>query len=264
MIQGITTDTNGQVICTSASKHKIFIFSREGEKLHSFGECGINPENMFSPSGVVVDKDGHILVACQYSLKKFSMEGDLVKEYGGVKALDSDPLKLQAPSGLALGRSGRVYVSEIQTNKVKILDSDLSFISEFTDACPDLGSGHLNNPQGVAVNSEGNVYVPDMSNSVIQVFSSDGEFMFKFGKMGAGPDCTNTPCSISIDKDDHVYVGSGTCKVSIFDKKGVFIRSFGSHGAELGKFNYPRGLHVDAEGKVYVGEWTTNRIQVFK
>lgn len=264
MTQGITTGPKGEIVCTSASNHEVVIYNKVGEKQCSFGGCGIDPSNMFNPSGVAINEEGNVLVACQYSLKKFSMDGKLLREYGGIMAPDSDPLKLQAPSGLVVGLNGRVYVSEIQTNKVKIFDSDLSFVAEFTDACPELGSGHLNHPQGVAVNSKGNIYVADMSNNVIQVFAADGKFLFKFGKMGVGPGCINTPSSIAVDGQDHVYIGSGTCTVSIFDEKGTFMRVFGSHGAELGKFNYPRGLHVGVDGKVYVGEWTTNRIQVFQ
>ncbi len=263
MVQGITTGPDEEIIC-SVAKHEIFVFNSDGEKILSFGSCGIQPEELLNPSGVAVNGDGHLLVACHYSIKKFTLKGELVQEYGGAMAPDSDERKLQAPSALVIAPNGNVYISEMSTHKVKIFDSDLNFISSFTNACPDLGSGHLNMPQGLAVNSEGEVYVADLVNCVIQVFSGDGDFLFKFGKSGAGAGSTPTPCSIAIDEGDNVYVGSGTCTVSIFKKKGGFVRKFGSNGAELGKFNYPRGLHVDKHGRVYVGEWTNNRIQVFK
>lgn len=264
MVQGITTGPDGEIICSIAAKHAIFVFNPDGEKILLFGSCGIQPEELMSPSGVAVNGDGHLLVACQYSIKKFTLKGELVQEYGGAMTPDPDERKLQAPSALVIAPNGNVYISEIQTHKVKIFDSNLNFISSFTNACPDLGSGHLNMPQGLAVNSEGEVYVADQLNGVIQVFSGDGDFLFKFGKPGATAGSTTTPCSIAIDEGDNVYVGSGMSIVSIFKKNGGFVRKFGGNGAELGKFNYPRGLHVDKQGLVYVGEWTNNRIQVFK
>ncbi len=264
MIQGITTGPAGEIIYSSGAKHHIVVCNADGEKTLTFGSCGIQPEELMSPSGVAVNSDGHLLVACQYSIKKFTLKGEFLQQYGGVMAPDSDECKVQAPSALAIAPNGNIYISEVQAHKVKIFDSDLNFISFFTDACPDLGSGHLNTPQGLAINSEGNVYVADQLNGVVQVFSGDGEFLFKFGKSGGAVGNTTTPCSIAIDSNDYVYLGSGMCTVSIFKKNGDFVRAFGGNGAELGKFNYPRGLHVDKQGTVYVGEWTTNRMQVFK
>ena len=78
-------------------------------------------------------------------------------------------------------------------------------------------------PQGIAVNSEGNVYVANMMNHVIEVFDPEGGYLLKLGKMGSRIGCTTFPSALIIDKDDNMYVSSGTCSVSVFDSKGDFI-----------------------------------------
>ena len=72
-------------------------------------------------------------------------------------------------------------------------------------------------PQGIAVNSEGNVYEADTCtmNHMIQVFDPEGEYLFKFGKMASGIGYTPSPSALIIDKDDSLYVSSGTCSIYI-------------------------------------------------
>ena len=224
---------------------------------------GISPGQFLSPSGVAVDSDGNILVASHYFVQKFSPTGQFLQQAGGTNP-QAAPFTIESPRCLAIGKNGRIYITEQQKNRVTILNSDLSFYKRFTDADKMLGSGHLNMPQGLAVNSKGNVYIADMMNHAVQVFDSEGEFQFRFGKMGAGPGCTTSPSAITIDSNDNVYVGTGGCSISIFDSSGNFVRSFGEYGSEVGKFSTIRALHIDSNEILYVGEWQSNRIQLFQ
>ena len=225
------------------------------------GVPGISVGQFMSPSGVAVDADGNILVASHFFVQKFSPTGKFLQQVGG---MNEQLFSLHSPRGMAIGKSGRVYITEQQKHRVAILNSDLSFYKRFTDADWMLGSGHLNMPQGIAVNSRGNVYVADMMNHAVQVFDSEGKFQFRFGKMGTGPGATTSPTSIAIDSLDYVYVGTGNYCICVFDAGGKFVRSFGEHGSEVGKFNMIRALHVDCNNILYIGESTCNRIQLFR
>lgn len=161
LIGGITTAPSGEVIFSSGAKHCIRIY-REGE-VTTFGKCGIMEDNdLLSPGGVAVTQDGELLVAGQYHLKRFTLDGKLVGVVGDFKQPDSD-LTLQAPLGLALGKEGRIYIVETAKHRVKIFNSDFTFHSSFTKGDKRLGPGHLNNPMGVAINSKGEVFVTDIS-----------------------------------------------------------------------------------------------------
>ena len=259
--EGIASTAEGHLV-VSTMKHKVIIFDKEHEKILEIGgDPGLGMGQFLSPSGVVVDGDGNILVAGHYFVQKFSKDGKFLQQAGGTQGAS---FCIESPRAMAIGKGGRIYITEQQKHQVKVLNPDLTLYKTFTNACRTLGSGHLNMPQGIAVNSVGNVYVADMMNHAIQVFDPEGKYLFKFGKMGSRIGCTTSPSALFIDKDDNVYVGSGTCSVSIFNSKGDFIRSFGECGSELGKFHQIRALHIDMEGLLYVGEWTSNRIQIFR
>lgn len=259
--EGIASTQDGRLVI-SIVRQKVLIFNSDHEKiLEMGGEPGIGIGQFLSPNGVAVDSDGNILVASHYFIQKFTSSGKFLQQAGGMNPMG---FSIEAPRGMAIGKDGRIYIAEQQKHRITILNRDLSLHKRFTDADRMLGSGHLNMPQGVAVNSEGNVYVADMMNHVIQVFDPEGVFLFRFGKMGHGPGTTTSPSAIAIDKEDYVYVGTGSCSVSIFDPKGGFVRAFGEYGAEVGKFSQIRALHIDRDGVLYVGEWTSNRIQMFK
>lgn len=279
LVGGITTTPTGKIIFSSGAKHSITVITRtgkkgseddgEGEELErrSFGKCGImEDEEMVSPAGLAVNEEGHILVASQYHLKRFTIDGELLGVTGDYKSPEANET-LQGPMGMALGSDGRVYIVETSKHRVKIFTSDFSFLSSFSKADKRLGSGHLNNPMNIATNSQGQVFVTDISNNDIQVFSADGEYQFRFKKQGHGLGTVQSPMALAIDAQDYVYVASGTGTISIFeirDKEAVFVKAFGSHGMEFGQFSAIRCMHIDREGKLYVGEMTGNRIQVFQ
>ena len=245
----------------SVVRQKVLIFNREHEKIFELGgEPGLGLGQFMSPGGVAVDADGNVLVVSHYFIQKFSSTGKFLQQAGG---MDMTAFYLDTPRGIAIGKEGRIYVTEQQKHRVSILNPDLSLYKRFSDADPMLGSGHLNTPQGLAINAEGNVYIADMLNHVVQVFDAEGTFLFRFGGMGQGHGTTPSPTAVAIDSCDYVYVATGYV-ISVFDAKGKFVLAFGEYGSEVGKFSTIRALHIDRNGVLYVGEWMSNRIQIFK
>jgi hypothetical protein len=72
------------------------------------------------------------------------------------------------PSGIAVDRSGNVYVSDRGNHRVQVFTGS----GEFITAWGTQGSekGQLNKPAGIAVADRGSVYVSDRGNARIQVF----------------------------------------------------------------------------------------------
>ena len=260
--EGIATTSDGGLVVTTM-RHKVLIFNSNHEKTMELGgDPGLGMGQFLSPTGIAVDSEGHILVASHYYIKRFSLTGKCLQQAGGTEQDGS--LSIDSPRGLALGKGGRIYITEQQKHRVTILNPDLSLYKRFSDADRMLGSGHLNMPQGLAVSSSGDVYVADMLNHVVQVFDAEGTFQFRFGGMRQGPGTTMSPTAVAIDTEDYVYVGCATCTVSIFTAEGKFVRTFGQQGVDVGKFSMIRALHLDQHGVLYVGEWTANRIQMFR
>lgn len=73
----------------------------------------------------------------------------------------------------------------------------------------------------LGVDSEGNMYVMDAGNSRIQKFDPKGEYVQTIGKKGQGPGEFDSMYGFYIDKEDQIYVSSGT-KIQKFNAEGVF------------------------------------------
>ena len=258
----IATGRNGEIVVASYTNSKIHVYSGDDfELLHTFGGSGYMDGQFTCPSGIAIDRHNRILVSSMNKLDVFTMKGQFVK---GVGNQGKGPLEFNHASGVAVGKKGKIYVADSQNNRIQVLNSDLSYSSSFTKACPTLGSGCLSQPQAVAINGEGNIYVVDMNNHAVQAFTPEGDFILRFGKYGTTPGCLCIPMALVIDQEDNVFVGSSMGTVSIFDKQGTFLRQFGSYGSELGQFNQIRGMHIDRKGQLYICEWMANRIQIFQ
>ena len=119
----------------------------------------------------------------------------------------------------------------------------------------------------MAFDSAGNMYVGEQrtyTSAYIQVFTAEGQFLRKFKNTGSGKGELNFPSSISIDRDNVVYVTDyhNSC-VSMFTTEGVFLRSFGTRGNGHGQFNYTSGITMDKDGFIYISDFINGRIQIF-
>ena len=246
----------------SYTNSNVHVYSGDDfELLHTFGGTGYLDGQFMYPSGIAIDRHNRILVSSMNKLDVFTMKGQFVK---GVGNQGKGNLEFSQASGIAVGKRGEIYVADSQNNRIQVLNSDLSYRTSFSKACPSLGSGCLSHPQAVAINSEGNIYVVDMNNHAVQAFTPEGEFILRFGKYGTTPGCLCVPMALVIDQEDNVFVSTSMGTVSIFDKLGTFLRQFGSYGSELGQFNQIRGMHIDCKGQLYICEWMSNRIQIFE
>ena len=262
--EGITTGHHGEIVVTSFEEHKVLIYSEDFELITEFSGMSLPQEDRFlCPRSVAVFDNNSLLLLGVDTLQKLTLEGELLASMGKLKK-GKGPLEFGQPSGIAIGKDGRVYISEVDNQRIQILNSDFTHCGFAVN--PELTKKAKDSPQALAINSEGNVYMVDQGNSNVQVFSPEGKFLFKFGKHGSPIvwGALTSPMALAIDCRDNVYVGNATGIISIFNKEGKFVRSFGAHGEEPGEFYLIRGMHVDKKDRLYVCEWTTNRVQVFQ
>ena len=243
---GVAVNQRGEVVVTEGGINRVSVFSPSGKKLRSFGNL--------SPQGLTVDGEGNILVA-DYSnsrIQKFTAEGQFLATYGG------GPMQLNGPTDITFNTiNSKVYVVDRNNNRIKVLNSDLTFSSTFGNL--GRGKGQFYGPWGIACDSTGKVYVTDMTNYRIQVFTAEGTFVRMFGRRGKGKGELGTPYYVAVDTSGMVYVSEYTNnRVSVFTSEGQFVMSFGR-----GEFQSPFGLAVDNSGVVYVCDRDNNRVQVF-
>lgn len=162
------------------------------------------------------------------------------------------------PYGIAVGPSGRLYVSDTAARRVFAFDRDrqtVGFVGEGR-------TGRLAKPVGVAVDGDDVVFVADSTLKRVFGYGLDGELAIAIGHEGE----LDSPSGLAIDRAaDRVYVAdAGKHQVLAYSSRdGALVRTLGKRGGEPGEFNYPTNLSVDGEGHPYVADTLNFRIQVF-
>jgi sugar lactone lactonase YvrE len=191
--------------------------------------------------------------------------------------------------GLGIDRSGNIYVTEINNNRVQMFKGDGTFIR--TWGIQGSGNGQFQSPGDVAVDSRENVYVADTRNHRIQKFQFANPcptgttqvvagvcFVTKWGTQGTGDGQFQTPHTIAIDRQRNLYVGEWSSeriqKFKLADScptgttqvvAGVcFVTKWGTPGTGDGQFKGILGVAVDRDGNVYVSERGNTRVQKFQ
>ena len=251
----------GQIVVAENTAHCVSVFDREGHKLRSFGHQGSGQSKLSYPRGVALCRDNSVLVTANHCVKQYSLDGTFI---ASVDAQGSGKLEFKYPRAVATNdKTGLIYVCDTDNNRIKILNEDLTYHSNFGSYGSD--PGQFKHPHDITINSSGKVLIADYSNNRIQVFSPEGQFLYMFNKRGPVMEDLDCPVSVSIDSDDFVYVLEHNARrISIFDNKGNFIKTFDKKGANAGEFSGPYGLTVDMNNYVYVSDTGNNRIQLFK
>jgi len=188
--------------------------------------------------------------------------------------------QFDAPRGVAVDRSGNVYVADTLNNTVRKISPSGEVVTlagtPGTEGRSD-GTGaaaRFNEPYGVAVDDAGNVYVADASNNAIRKISSAGVVTTLAGGGLAGS-ADGTGAAARLDEPRGIAIDStGTLYVADYDNH--LIRKITSAGVvttlagqadvagnadgtgTAASFRGPHGIAVDAAGVVYVAD-TGNR-----
>ena len=232
-----------------------------------FGTEGYDDGEFKSPTGVALDREGHIYVADTdtHTIQKFDKEGKFLTRLGDEPG-DAEG-QFYYPRGLSCTSQGDLIVVDANNHRIQKFDTDGNFLTvwgKFGFAWKGAPQGNFDNPWGVAVDKDDNIYIADTINNRIQKFTSDGEPILMWGKEGAFDGAFFLPRCIAIDFASNVYVTDEVNnRIQKFDSRGNFLAKWGKEGNGPGQFNAPWGIAVDALGNVYVADTNNHRIQKF-
>ncbi len=170
------------------------------------------------------------------------------------------------PAGIETDLTGqRIYVTDIDNNRIQVLDSDGQFVTKWGT----LGKadGQFEGPGSIAVDDQKKIaFVSDIRNNRIQKFDTEGNFIAKWGSLGTGDSQFDHPGDIALDPvKEMLYVTDiYNNRIQKFTYDGKFITKWGSIGDGNGQFNRPAGISADSTGnRIYVSDTVNNRIEVF-
>ena len=252
-----------QIYITENFNHCISIWDKDGNHVKNIGHKGQKPGQILSPTGIAVDKEGHIYVADGREngrIQKLSKTGHLLAIY----------VELHEPHGVTLNAAeDKVYVCDYSNRRIVVFDTELKCIEMFGElSCP-LGqgfpaeeTGNLESPHSLAIDGSGNMYVTDTLSRHIHVYSKDGTHLRSISHPHDDEE-EFAPTGIAIE-DQHIFVADrGGNQVVVFTTTGEFVTATGSYGVAEGQFQNPSGVTMDVDGYLYVCDFRNSRVQVF-
>jgi serine/threonine protein kinase len=243
------------------------------------------------PNNVAVDRAGNVYVADtgNNTIRKIAPNGvvstlaGISGSHGSADGTGSEA-RFWAPFGIAVDRSGNVYVADTANNTIRKITangvvSTLAGLAGHPGSKDDLGpNARFRNPWGVAADETGNVFVADMSNNTIRKITPSGMVMTLAGQAGmtgsvdgSGSQARfNAPHGVATDHAGNVYVSdsaNGTIrKVTPGGVVGTLAGLPGYSGNTDGsgndaRFGNPQGLAVDSKGIIYVADAGNNAVR---
>jgi sugar lactone lactonase YvrE len=230
--------------------------------------------------GLAIDTAGNVYVADSHNnlIRKISTDGTVTTLAGSGTVGSADGKGAAAsffnPAGVAVDKSGIVYVADTHNNLIRKISADGTVstvrgkwareaINKFDTA------GRYDNPMGIAVDAAGNIYVADWEHDQVRKVSADGKITTLAGtgergsEDGAGAKASfYLPEGIAADKEGNVYVtDTYNNLIRKIDTAGVVTTIAGKikKGRADGKgtaasFFHPDGIAVDKNHTIYIAD----------
>lgn len=250
---GIGEDTDGNIILSDREGKFVWKIEKSGRAVviagtgKPTGARGL-PEGRVSalevdlamPEGLVVDRDGSILLSDSYNhvILRIDRDGYLTRFAGngvrgrggeGVKALESS---FAFPCDVRLDSKGNIFVADLENHRIRKITRDGVVTTVAGTGVPGYsGDGgpalnaQLNSPWGILIDKDDNLLIADSNNDAIRKVGRDGIIHTIAGNGEEG------------------YEGDGGPAISA-------------------KLNTPQSLAVDAAGRIYIGDEHNDAIRV--
>jgi DNA-binding beta-propeller fold protein YncE len=226
------------------------------ELLTGVGDNSAQALELQRPQAVVTDSLGRVFVsdagqAAVFVFDPVDGEARLLKRSSGFKPF-------LAPSGIAVGPNGDIFVADAEAGLVARIDA-------VGNTYPPIGEGVLKRPTGVVFDkSQRRLIVADTAESMLKVFDLDGRLLSTIGKLGSALGEFNRPTHLAIWRNELYVTDTFNARIQVLDlDTGDPIRAIGTRGTYIGQLARPKGVALDSEGNVYVVESLFDHLLVF-
>ncbi len=274
----VTTDTNDHVFVTDSGNWRVLVTDVNGKYQTQWGVQwsqgnSMNNDKFSFPTGIAAAKNSNdkwIVYVADKALscvKRFNIDsnGNGIWKATWGSGNSSVQLSLNNPYGVAVGKSGTVYIADSGNNRIRVVDSDGDLDFDIYN-----GNGPLNGPRGVAVidnNDASFIVVADTNNHRIVQFDLYGEYIKAFGTQGSGTSQFSSPGDVSVDKCGNVWVAdTDNNRVVVLDKNLKWNSSYSNPGrfpagsGEGSGLSSPTSVNVDKNSHLFVVDSGNNRV----
>ncbi|TZF86380.1 T9SS type A sorting domain-containing protein (plasmid) [Pedobacter sp. BS3] len=285
---GMVADNTGNIYVADRYNHRIRKITPAGV-VSTFAGSGVagsadgtgTGASFNEPAGIVIDSSGTLYISDMrnHTIRKITPAGVVSTLAGTVGTAGfadgtGSAAKFNYPFGLAVDRSGDVYVADRYNYKIRkitpvgVVTTIAGSTAGFADSSNPL-TAKFNNPVGVAVDSAGNIYVGDYTNNRIRKITAAGVVSTLAGQtspgsadgIGGAASFTN-PFGVTVDNLGNVYVADyNNQKIRKITPSGIVSTLAGSGTIGLAEgigsaasFKYPVDVITDNIGNLYVAD----------
>lgn len=274
---------------------------RPGDDLGDGGQA--TAARLIAPHGLAVDSDGNVYIAdtSDNRVRRVAPGGSITTVAGtGASGFAGDggpaaAALLSAPTGLATGFQGSLFIADTGNNRVRMLHSDgsITTVAGAGDAgyAGDGGaalSALLDAPDSLALDAEGNLFIADSGNDRIRRVGLDGRITTAAGtgeqgdsgdlgrgiladlRLPTGP-LSGAGQGLAVDSEGDLYIADAlNNRVRKLDLAGYITTVAGDGHARYSgdggratnaSLNLPLGVAVDPYGTLLIADTDNRRLR---
>lgn len=259
-----------RILVADTNNHKIHLFTRDG---FMAGQVGIKNELEF-PVRIGISSKG-ILYAIEGTTQRIKRFGPKLEplENLDVSALlpeekqdepkEKKEKKKIIPILFTLDSRDNFYVVD-EEQRIFVFSKEETFL--FSVNGEQAKANPFKHIADIQISPDGEMVILDAGKTqdIIQIFDKKGKFIRAFGKKGEGFSDLSSPVSVSVDRQNRIWVVDEGCQcIKVFEKTSLYLFSFGGIGSLI-EFFYPRRVVFDDFGRVYILEKGDGKVGVYE